>query len=188
MISKINKYWFPHGHFNENQRDYFIEILTELKPKTILEIGWASGRSCVTSLIAANPDKMVTVDWNLDYITNARTHSEIFKRDFKNWSVVEGDSTKILTSEFLNTEFPNGIDFIFVDGCHDYECAKLDCENSYKHLNVGGVMIVDDFMSGPPDGWEVVDVENAVNDFTKENNLTYETWNMLGKGFAIFKK
>ena len=188
MVEKINNYWFPSGHFNEDQRDYFIKVLTKLKPKTILEIGWASGRSCITSLIAGNPTKMISVDLNLDYITNARSHSETFKKDFKNWSVIEGDSNKILTHNFLNNEFPNGIDFIFVDGCHDYRCAKLDCENSYRHLNNGGIMIVDDFMSGPPNGWKVLDVENAVNDFAMENNLTYETWYEEGKGFAIFKK
>ena len=74
MINKINKYWFHDGHFNSDQRDYFIETLEKLKPDNILEIGFASGRSCITSLVAGQPNKMISLDIDLDYI-GARNHA-----------------------------------------------------------------------------------------------------------------
>jgi hypothetical protein len=43
-------------------------------------------------------------------------------------------------------------------------------------------------MSGSPDGAQLKEVTNAVNDFAKENQLLFETWNVRGKGLAIFTK
>ena len=187
MIEKINKYWWHDGHFNEDQRDYFISLLKELNPKTALELGWASGRSCITILTAGNPEKMLSVDINLDYM-KARSHADLMVKDFDNLNIIEGDSNTVLTPEFLNEEFPEGIDFIFVDGCHDYKCAKGDCNKSYTHLKKGGIMVVDDYNSGPPNGWFSAEVNKGVNEFAKENNLSFDRWNIKGKGFAIFKK
>tara|TARA_R110000824_G_scaffold282940_2_gene471198 strand:- start:61 stop:624 length:564 start_codon:yes stop_codon:yes gene_type:complete len=187
MIEKINEYWWHDGHFNEDQRDYFISILKELQPKTALELGWATGRSCITILIAGNPEKMLSIDINLDYM-DARSHADLMIKDFNNLNILEGNSNSILTTKFLDDEFPNGIDFIFVDGCHTYQCAKRDCNKAYQHLSPGGIMIVDDYNSGPPNGWKAKAVDKAVNDFSKSNNLSFNTWNKKGKGCAIFKK
>tara|TARA_R110000824_G_scaffold329779_2_gene516500 strand:- start:1423 stop:1989 length:567 start_codon:yes stop_codon:yes gene_type:complete len=188
MREEIDKYWFPVGHFNEDQRDYFIEVLDKLQPKSVLEIGWASGRSCITILATSKPQKMLSVDIDLDYIEGARSHANSFKERYPNWDICEGDSTVLLTEEYMKKEFPNGVDFIFVDGGHDYKSAKLDCHNTYNHLNTGGVMVVDDFKSGPPNGCSIPDVERAVIDFARQHNLSFEEWNVGGKGFAIFKK
>jgi predicted O-methyltransferase YrrM len=187
MINKINKYWFNDGHFNSDQRDYFIETLEKLKPDNILEIGFASGRSCITSLVAGQPNKMISLDIDLDYI-GARNHAILMETEFPNLSIIEGNSNEVLNSEFFEKNFKSGVDFAFVDGCHNYECAKKDCENVYPNLNKGGVMVVDDYKSGAPNGCTIVEVDNAVNDFAKENNLLFETWSVNGKGFAIFKK
>jgi hypothetical protein len=49
-------------------------------------------------------------------------------------------------------------------------------------------MIVDDFESGPPEGWSLPDVKRAVEDFAKSRGLEFETWNHQGQGMAIFRK
>lgn len=187
MIEKIDKYWWPKGHFNLNQRDYFIETLKQLKPDNVLEIGFASGRSCITALVVAQPIRMVSLDIDLDYI-GARKHAQLLEADFPNLRIIEGNSGTILNEQFFNNYFADGVDFAFVDGGHSYEDAKTDCDNVYPYLNRGGMMVVDDYMSGPPDGCTIQGVTNAVNDFAKENRLSFETWNVRGKGFAIFTK
>ena len=187
MIEEIKKYWWHNGHFNENQMNFFIELLTTIKPKNILEIGFASGRSCCTSLICAEPLKMISIDIDLDYMS-ARKHAEFMMLNFKNLKIIEGDSKKIICDEFLLNEFPNGLDFIFIDGGHSYNDAFLDIKNTFNHLNKNGVMIIDDYYSGPPDGCFIQEVNDAVNDFAKKNNLEISTWNNNGKGFAILKK
>lgn len=184
---KISKWWWNDGHLNENQRDFLISILSDLKPKFVLEIGFASGRSCCTTLITANPTKMISIDLNLDYM-GARGHAEAMQNEFKNLKIIEGNSLHLLNDDFFSSEFPNGLDYIFVDGGHEYNEAYSDIENSFKFLSDGGIMIIDDYYSGLPDGCTLVGVNYAVNDFANKNNLEIEKWNMNGKGFAILKK
>ena len=187
MLETIENYWWPKGHFNLDQRDYFIEILGKLNPKSVLEIGFASGRSCITALVATQPRRMVSLDIDLDYI-GARKHAQLLEDDFPNLKIIEGDSGKILNKQFFNNYFADGVDFAFVDGGHSYKDTKTDCENVYPHLNQGGMMVVDDYKSGPPNGCELPSVTIAVNHFARENNLSFEIWNVKGKGFAIFTK
>ena len=187
MLETIKKYWWHEGHFNFDQRDYFIETLKELKPSSVLEIGFASGRSCITALVAAQPSRMISLDIDLDYM-GARENAHLLEKDFPNLKIIEGNSATALNEQFFNEYFPDGVDFAFVDGGHSYEDAKTDCDNVYPQLNQGGTMIVDDYMSGPPNGCELASVTAAVNDFAKENSLLPQIWNVKGKGFAIFTK
>lgn len=186
-IDKIQKFWWKEGHFNENQRDFFIEILSKVNPRNVLEIGFASGRSCCTILCSSNPEKIISVDINLDYM-GARENSDFLISNFKNLKIIEGDSKNILNEEFFKSEFPDGLDFIFIDGDHSYEGAYLDIRNTFNFLNPGGIMIIDDFKSGPPDGCSIPDVDRAVEDFSKQFLIEYISWNNSGKGFAIFTK
>ena len=185
MLETIEKYWWSEGHFNFDQRDYFIETLGKLNPKSVLEIGFASGRSCITALVATQPRRMVSLDIDLDYM-GARKHAQLLEKDFPNLKIIEGNSATVLNGQFFNSYFADGVDFAFVDGGHSYQDAKTDCDNVYPHLNQGGMMVVDDYMSGPPNGCELLSVTTAVNDFAKENNLSFEIWNVKGKGVAIF--
>ena len=185
IIDKINKFWPSKiGHLNENQRDKIIQILLELKPAHALEIGFAGGRHTVTTLIACPTiEHMMSIDVNFDY-QGGRSRIELIKQEFgETVEFIEKDSCK-----FLSQDFENRFDYIFVDGCHSYDGAKCDMQLCYPKLNIGGVMIVDDYMSGPPDGARLDGVKDAVDDFVKENNLSFETWNVGGKGFAIFTK
>lgn len=182
----LNKYWHKNGHLDINQRDYLLKVLNELKPKYCLEIGFATGRSCITTL-SVNPKKIVSIDIDLDYM-NARDFSKELLKNFKNLTIIEGNSLILFETDFLDIEFPLGIDFIFVDGGHKYEEAINDIKKTYEHLNNGGVMIVDDYMSGPPNGYPLPEVTDAVNDFCEEYNIKQDVWNYNGKGFAIIKK
>jgi len=40
-------------------------------------------------------------------------------------------------------------DFIYIDGCHKYECVKKDIENSLKKLKRGGILAGHDFTNEP---------------------------------------
>jgi predicted O-methyltransferase YrrM len=92
-----------------------------------------------------------------------------------------------MTDEFFESNFQSGIDFAFIDGSHTYQGALLDMMNIYKRMNVNGVMVVDDFRSGPPNGSSIPDVDRAVEDFEKATSCRLESWSNLGKGFAIFR-
>lgn len=190
IVDKINKFWSPQiGHLNENQRDKIIEILLELDPRYALEIGFAGGRQ-TTTVLGTCPmlKRMISVDITLDS-GGGRPNIGLIKAEFgQTIEFIENDSCTLLNDDFFTENFENGLDYIFVDGSHTYAGAKCDMQACYPSLNNGGIMIVDDYMSGPPDGCPIQGVTSAVNDFAKENQLSFETWNVRGKGLAIFKK
>lgn len=188
ILSAIDELWWPKGHFSKEQRNFFVDLLSKKRPARTLEIGFAGGRSCATTILSAQPEKIVSVDANLDY-AGGREMSEKLTGRFPQLKVVEGRSQDVLCKEFFVQEFEGkGIDFAFVDGCHLYSSAKKDCESCWAALNPGGVMVVDDFESGPPGGWNFPTVNKAVCDFAKSMGLTFQVWKNGGKGMAIFQK
>ena len=185
IINNIEKNWFETGHLNINQRNYLIELLTELKPKNCLEIGFASGRSLVTIYFSCKPERLLSIDIDLDYIKGAREFIEKLKKEFNNVFVLERDSTKINFNILNKNYFMNkGVDFAFIDGGHTYEICMLDLNNVYKISHKGTVILIDDYKSSFPDGYFLPEVTNAVDDFIKKYDLILSTWYMNGKGFA----
>lgn len=187
MINKqISNLWFHKGHLNEDQRNFLIDIVSQLKPQYCLETGFASGRSCITVYFTAQPIKMISVDANLDYINGARNHSEIILSQAPNLILIEENSTKLDFVKLKQDHFDNNhLDFAFVDGSHSYEGCYTDLTNILKIAKKGTMIIVDDYESGPPNGCSIISVNKAVDDFVKSNKLSMEKWYCKGKGFAI---
>lgn len=186
---KINQLWFHEGgHLSEVQRDFYIDLLTKLNPKTCLEIGFAGGRHTATMLYSCNPTKAISVDIDLNYHGGLGSVEKI-KKIFNNIEFIEGNSSHLLNEEFFKVNFPKGVDYVLVDGGHSYNEALNDMVNCYPFLSKNGIMIVDDYESSEPIGCPIPDVDNAVKFFANSNNLSYETIKLSdGKGMAIFKK
>lgn len=74
-----------------------------------------------------------------------------------------------LTSEEAVKHIPNEMDFIYIDGNHDYEYVKKDIENYYKKLRIGGVLGGDDIQNRRiPNG-----VAKALAEFAVKNKLDF---------------
>ena len=174
---QIQDWWCSDGHLNEDQRDFLREILEKIQPKYTLETGTSSGRGSATILCFGEPLKHVSVDLNLDGAEGC-VHNRPFVNKmiehFDNFKHFEGDSRTVLSEEFFDNEFPEGIDFFFVDGGHTYDVAYSDMTAGWSNINEGGLMIVDDYMSGPPNGAALPSVTSAVNDFARDNNLEFD--------------
>lgn len=69
------------------------------------------------------------------------------------------------TSEEAVSLIPNNLDFIYIDGNHDYEFVKKDIELYYPKVKSGGVIGGDDF------NISFLGVCEAVMEFVKRNNL-----------------
>ena len=65
LEEKISKFWFDGGHLNENQRDFLINYLSQIKPKNCIETGFAGGRSASVTLSVCEPQKLISVDIDL---------------------------------------------------------------------------------------------------------------------------
>ncbi len=173
---------------SEQQRDWMIEFLTKIKPKICLEIGFAGGRHTSTLLHTCNVEKIISIDINFNY-HNGRSYCDNFLDKFKNIQFIEGDSKILLTPEFFKNAFPNGLDYVFIDGGHDYATAMSDMQMCFPYLNSGAVMVVDDYCSSGPVGCNIPELDKAVQDFSKVIDTKFETIHLTdGKGMAVFIK
>jgi predicted O-methyltransferase YrrM len=187
----MNDFWCKKGHFNLDQAFLFKELVKENEPKYILETGFCTGRSA--SAILTNVQtlkKMISIDINFDYIKpEGRIYKNKLEDSFENFSTIENCSSKILSKDFFEKEFPFGIDWCTIDGDHSYKGCLFDLKSVVNYINKGGIIIVDDYKSSPPNGCSIPDVTRACDDFYKENQYLQKTeWNCKGKGFCIFKK
>ena len=62
-------------------------------------------------------------------------------------------------------DVPNNMDFIYVDGGHDYDCVKKDIELYYPKVKKGGVFGGHDFDANH------IDICRAAFEFVQKNNL-----------------
>ena len=187
----MNEFWCKKGHFNLDQSNLFKEMVNEYKPEYVLETGFCTGRSASSILTNANKlKKMISIDINFDYINpEGRIYKKILEDNFENFYTIENSSRKILNDDFIKKEFPLGIDWVTIDGDHSYDGCLFDLRAVVSHINKNGIIIIDDYESGPPNGCSIPVVTNACNDFYKENQYLEQTkWNCKGKGFCIFKK
>jgi hypothetical protein len=110
------------------------------------------------------------------------------QKSFENYEVIEGDSKIILGQWFFEKYFPSGVDFAFVDGDHTYEGCLNDLNAVYPYLSETGIVVVDDYRSGPPNGAKFSSVTRAVEEFALEHRLSIRYWHKHGKGVAIIRK
>lgn len=187
----MNEFWCKKGHFNLDQANFFKEMVLKNKPKYVLETGFCTGRSASSILTNTNTiKKMISIDINFDTIKpESRIYKNLLENNFLNFHTIENNSRHVLNDSFLNKEFPNGIDWFTVDGDHSYAGCLFDLRSVVNHINTNGIIIIDDYKSGPPNGCTIPEVTKACDDFYNENkNLEKTEWNCKGKGFCIFKK
>lgn len=184
------KFWCSDGHFNEDQAEYFKVLIDKHNPKYVLETGFCTGRSTAVVLVnAKNIEKMISIDINFDYVKIlGREYRKILEDNFPCFSTIEDDSKNVLNDTFLKREFPNGIDWFTVDGDHSYGGCLFDLRSVHKHMNKGGIIIIDDYKSGKPNGAYLPEVTRACDDFHKEHpEINKVEWYKKGKGFCVFK-
>ena len=179
IIKEISKNWIK-KHFDEDQRDFFIELLIKLKPKYCLETGFETGTSSVTVCSAAKPEKIICIGMGNNNATIAGNLSNQY-----NFQLIVGNSVSVLTEVFFKNNFPYGVDFFHVDGGHTYEVATSDLEKTFPFMNNNSIIIVDDYHSII---CNINEVNKAVDDFCKNHNLDMKSINTKsGKGMAIIK-
>ncbi len=69
---------------------------------------------------------------------------------------------KMTSDEAFNNHLPKDLDFVYIDGNHDYEFVKRDLSNAFQHVRKGGYVGGHDF-SHPTEGVVRAVIEHAVN-------------------------
>ena len=204
---KYKKYFRKTSLKQKNIGDLFLDIIQKKNPKTFLEIGIFHGvtarnvceimfknhgdnfnyividifdnsntydKEVVPSKTFNNPFKT----FYFRYIKKQNPYSLIAVEDLlskfkKNIKIIQGDTNKILHEINLKN-----IDFIFIDGGHDYKTVKNDLEQSFKIINKNGTILCDDWNLS-----QALGVREAIKDFSKEQNINFK---IVHERFAQF--
>lgn len=189
-----------HG-WNGNSR-IFEDLIENLKPSIIVEVGTWKGQSAVTMGKIVNKlnlsTKIYCIDtWlgALEFITTGKDNPELnllLKNGYP--QVYYQFLSNVVHNNLKNTIIPipttssigwkylkyHNIEpeLIYIDGSHEEEDVIDDIENYFKILKDGGIIFGDDYYT-----WE--GVRNAVNTFTTKYNLSFD---VLENNFWVIKK
>ena len=89
---------------------------------------------------------------------------DLLKKFKENIHLIKGNSNKILKKIDMTK-----IDYVFLDGGHDYETVKNDLACCLEVLNKNGTVLCDDYNLGSAPG-----VKKAIDEFVNLNNLKCE--------------
>jgi predicted O-methyltransferase YrrM len=156
-----------------------LNLLASTQPKNILEIGTDKGGTLYLFTKVVHPAAtLVSVDLRL---TRANLFSS-FARNQQTVTLIEGDSTAPATLEKIRHIFPDGLDFLFIDGDHSYTGVKQDFRNYSMLVRPGGLVafhdIVEDnetrygvvtggWSGGVPRFWQEIKKEYRHTEFVK---------------------
>ena len=125
---------------------YWNKILNKnFKKFSYLEIGSLEGNSALYILKNHLTKNVVCVDlWDLDtFLSNAKKNLDNFIKNLKEFDN-KYSYFKMKSDDFFqnNKKF---FDVIYIDGWHGASQVRKDIVNSWKFLNVGGIIICDDY-------------------------------------------
>lgn len=184
----LKKYFHTEDWFSYKK---FYNFVSQLKPKTIAEIGVWKGHS-ISYLASKNPNSEIyAIDLfektdDFYYLKNINLYLQLPKiYDIYN-QYLESQNTRHLIKDIKGTSWDMAkkfeddyFDFVYIDACHDYECVKKDIYAWYPKVKVGGLFSGHDYAWGP-------DVKRAVDEFCESHNLELKT--MDGGVWYTYKK
>ena len=195
---KYKKYFRKTSLKQKGDGDFFLDLIKEKKPKTFLEIGVFHGVTArnVCELLNRihqkdfkyigldlfeqnNENKSEIIPNNnfsnplkkiyFKYIKRQNPYSleavENLLQKFKdNAHLIKGNSNIVLKKIDMSK-----IDYVFLDGGHDYETVKNDLNNCIEVVNNSGTILCDDYNLSYAPG-----VKKAIDEFVEINNFKCE--------------
>jgi predicted O-methyltransferase YrrM len=168
-----------------------VRLVSERKPKVILEIGTATGGTLF--LFAQNSPGnclLISVDlpggafgggypeWKIPLYKAFALHGQTIR-------LFRADSHACLTLYFVRHAIKGGIDFLFIDGDHTYEGVKKDFETYGPLVRKGGFVAFHDIVEHPKEtGCEVNRFWNEVKQGRKCEEMV-EDWGQGSCGIGV---
>jgi len=190
--------------------DFFLSLIKEKKPKTFLEIGVFHGvtaRNVCELLYKINGKEFNYIGLDLfeesienkdeiipsinfsnplkyfyfKYIKRQNPYSidavqDLLKKFKENVHLIKGNSSKVLKKIDMRK-----IDYVFLDGGHDYETVKNDLESCIEVINSNGTILCDDYNLSYAPG-----VKQAIDEYVRLNHFKCEI--VLDGRFAKIEK
>ena len=195
---RYKKYFRKTSFKQKGHGDFFLEEIRKKKPKTFLEIGVFHGvtaRNVCELLFRIHKDDFNYIGLDLfektdenksevipntnfnnplkkiyfKYIKKQDPYSlvavkDLLKKYEKNIHLIKGNSNKILKKLDMSL-----IEYVFLDGGHDYETVKNDLINCSGVVERGGTILCDDYNLGHASG-----VRKAIDEYVKLKNFDCE--------------
>ena len=188
-VYKYTKTWFTHCELKYS----LINFLDKSKENRILEIGCFEGLSSVffadnfidnpkSSLTCVDP--FLNID-NNDHSNLLQNNEELnFDYNISNCKNTEKITIHKITSDVFFEDKDNAKDtdnttynLIYIDGCHEPDFIQRDMENSFRFLEKGGIMWMDDY-GGGNDG----SIKKTMDEFLVKYEGQYE---LIHKGYQL---
>ena len=195
---KYKKYFRKTSLKQKGDGDFFLNEVKSKKPKFFLEVGVFHGvtaRNVCELLYQIHKDEFRYIGLDLfekndenkseiipntsfsnpfkqiyfKYIKRQDPYSieavrDLLKKFSKNVDLIIGNSNKVLKKIDMSK-----IDYVFLDGGHEYETVKNDLNNCIDIINNNGTILCDDYNLSYAPG-----VKNAIDEFVKLNNFKCE--------------
>ena len=195
---KYKKYFRKTSLKQKGHGDFLLDQVRQKKPKTFLEIGVFHGvtaRNICELLYQThkNDFKYIGLDLFVEnkenenevipnntfnnplkriyfkYIKKQNPYSlesvkDLLKKFETNIHLIQGNSNKVLKKLDMSK-----IDYVFLDGGHEYNTVKNDLDNCVEVIKKGGTVLCDDYNLGSAPG-----VKRAIDEFVEKNQLNVE--------------
>ena len=168
---------------------YFRFLMETIQPKNILEIGTAIGFSALLMAEHSPKSKITTIDRNPEMIGFAKENFAKFDQR-KQITLLEGDAVDVLST------LTETYDFVFMDSAKSKYIVFLP--EILKHLEVGGVVVLDDIFQGGDIARDIMEVRRGQRtiyrglqrlfDATLDNSGLTATLVPLGDGILMLRK
>ena len=168
---------------------YFRFLMETIQPKNILEIGTAIGFSALLMAEHSPKSKITTIDRNPEMIGFAKENFAKFDQR-KQITLLEGDAVDVLST------LTETYDFVFMDSAKSKYIVFLP--EILKHLEVGGVVVLDDIFQGGDVAKDIMEVRRGQRtiyrglqrlfDATLDNTGLTATLVPLGDGILMLRK
>ena len=168
---------------------YFRFLMETIQPKNILEIGTAIGFSALLMAEHSPKSKITTIDRNPEMIGFAKENFAKFDQR-KQITLLEGDAVDVLST------LTETYDFVFMDSAKSKYIIFLP--EILKHLEVGGVVVLDDIFQGGDIARDIMEVRRGQRtiyrglqrlfDATLDNSGLTATLVPLGDGILMMRK
>ena len=195
---KYKKYFSKSSLKQKGHGDFLLNEVRKEKPKIFLEIGVFHGVTARNicellyrthnndfkyiglDLFAENEENKNEVIPNntfnnplkkiyFKYIKKQNPYSleavrDLLKKFEKNVHLIQGNSNKVLNKMDMSK-----IDYVFLDGGHEYNTVKNDLDNCIEVIKKGGTVLCDDYNLGSAPG-----VKEAIDEFVNKNQLNVD--------------
>ena len=168
---------------------YFRFLMETIQPKNILEIGTAIGFSALLMAEHSPKSKITTIDRNPEMIGFAKENFAKFDQR-KQITLLEGDAVDVLST------LTETYDFVFMESAKSKYIIFLP--EILKHLEVGGVVVLDDIFQGGDIARDIMEVRRGQRtiyrglqrlfDATLDNSGLTATLVPLGDGILMLRK